>query len=379
MAWGDGATPLGDRFAVARSLWNGRRGQTYQGFIKSLMRFGCKPLLGAAACLRRHVLAVPEHQHRFGFVALAVDGSRFDLARTAGHERVFGVAGKTHSAPQMWITTLWHMGLGLPWDWRIGRARASERHHLDMMLEGTPAGALIVADAGFTGYELLRTIILSGREVLLRVGRHVELLRDLGYAEWVDDQTVYLWPAHAQRDRALPLVLRLVTVRSTGDRRRRVYLLTSVTDRNRLSDEHAAALYRMRWGVELCYRSLKQTLSCRKLRSHAPAQALFEMHGLMLGLMLLGLLSVTQIVSAGHDPLSWSVACSLRVVRQSMRNNNSDWPSRLSEAVKDTYRRRYKTRRKWPRKKQTDPPPGKPRVRPATLQEVELAMRLQTI
>lgn len=403
IAWGDGPSGLVDRFIAARvCLGRVGGGQTYQGFVKALRRWSVAELTKALASLRRRIDAWVRRAgvgRRFGFVALAADGSRFDLPRTADHERAFGSIGKRgagalSASPQLWVTTLWHMGLGIPWDWRIGRARASERDHLRDMIEATPTDALIVADAGFTGYDLLRAITDSGRHFLLRVGRHVELLRDLGYARRIDAQTVDLWPNFARRQGQPPLTLRLIRVpaRRQGARVRGsasggtsggggMWLLTSVREDERLGDEQAATLYRMRWGVELCYRALKQTLERRKLRAHAADVALFEMHGLLLGLTLLGLMSVEAIVRRGHDPLSWSVAGALRVARRGLRRPGVRhvWPRQLAVAIKDPYPRRRKTRQPWPRKKRADPPPGRPRIRRATLEEVERCMTLETI
>lgn len=146
MAWGE-RSALIDRFVAARAVWADRvGGKTYQGFVKALTGRGLNMVRYAADGLRRRLLTVGgAYQRRFGFVALAVDGSRFELSRTAAHERVFGLAGKANASPQLWITTLWHMGLGLPWDWRVGRAASSERGHLRAMLEQTPEESLIVA------------------------------------------------------------------------------------------------------------------------------------------------------------------------------------------------------------------------------------------
>ncbi len=112
-----------------------------------------------------------------GFVMFAVDGSRVDLPRTLRHEQTYAASRKRtkkkgqkkgkavrrsslatgHSrksdSPQMWLTTMWHVGTGLPWEWRTGPSDSSERGHLLEMLAGWPAGALITADAGFVGYE----------------------------------------------------------------------------------------------------------------------------------------------------------------------------------------------------------------------------------
>ena len=75
----------------------------------------------------------------------------------------------------------------------------------------------------------------------------------------------------------------------------------------------------MRWGVEVFYRSYKQTLGQRKLRSDAPGQARWELHWGMTALLLLSLMSVQELVNRGQDPLSLSVAGALREVRYAMR------------------------------------------------------------
>lgn len=379
MAWAEGGA-LCDRFAAARRLWpGGGRGSTYQGFTKALRRHGHALIEAAAESLRRRFRAVGDTAHRCGFFVLAADGSRFELPRTEAHERSFGTAGRGEGTPQIWVTMLWQMGLGLPWDWRLGPAGSSERHHLREMLDRTPEDTLLVMDAGFTGYELLRRIADSGRHFLLRVGGHVELLRELGHPELAEDgQTVCLWPEHARRDRQPPLVLRLIRRPDAHDRRRRVYLLTSVRDPERLSDADAETLYRQRWGVELAYRSLKQTLEGSKLRSHAPDQARFELDGLILGLSLLGWMSVASIADAGGNPLKWSVTSARRAVRAGLRapGRRFNWPKLLGEAVTDGYTRNRKTRRRWPRKKQHDPPPSRPRLRRARAAERALAHEL---
>ena len=93
---------------------------------------------------------------------------------------------KKANSPQMWLTTMFHVGTGLPWDWRTGPSDSSERDHLRQMIEALPAGALVTADAGFVGYETWKAILDSGRHLLIRVGANVRLLRKLGYVKESD-------------------------------------------------------------------------------------------------------------------------------------------------------------------------------------------------
>lgn len=385
MAWGPGSQGLVERFGLARQALEPQRqplwASTYQGFIRAWGRLGLGPAYAAAAYLRQQIQSQAGQAWRSGsWCVLAVDGSRFELPRTAEHQRVFGSANKPRSSPQLWITTLWHLGLGLPWAWTVGRADASERQHLLQMLALCPTQSLLVADAGFSGYELLQAILDSGQHFLIRVGRQVSLLTHLGYAQLQANGTVYLWPSYAQRQSQAPLVLRLIRLPRSDDGRKRMYLLTSVTDPAALSDALAGALYRQRWGVELMYRSLKQTLEARKLRAQSPLAALLEIQGLLLGLTLLGLWqrqALTQ-ASAGAASQRASVAKGLKVLRQGLRRPEQErhWQRELAQAVQDSYRRRRKTRVLWPRKKAAARPPGRPRLRRARVAEVRAAAQL---
>lgn len=376
MVW-DPSPALIDRFANSRrclrELFPRSRcpGKTFRGFVKALHRQRLEEQL--ANHLRQQLrTCAGKHWLREGYCAFAVDGSKIDCPRTRANQRAFGRGGRQHSGPQQYLTCLWHMGTGLPWAWCAGRANASERTHLKRLLRWLPERSLLVADAGFCGYRLLRKLEGSGHAFLLRVGGNITLLRKLGYARRERADTVYLWPSKWRRYR--PLGLRLIVLE---DRGRRVYLLTNLLKKGELSQEKASRLYRMRWGVEVFYRALKQTLERRKLASHHPRQARVELAWSVLGLGFLGLASVKGIVEQGHDPLSWSVALSLRQVRRQMqRPGRIDLLGRLGQARKDRYQRTgSKKARRWPHKKK-DPPIQPPIQRRASGTEVRRAQEL---
>lgn len=386
MIYSSGAT-LVDRFHDARSclveMFPQRRrpGRSYQGFVKAWQRL----MPWMPGVLKRHLrtchqAAAGAFERRWGWKAFAADGSRVEVPRTAANEAAFGRAGRKKTGPQLFVTTLYHMGTGLPWDWIIGRGTESERDHLRVMLGSLPPGSLIVADAGFTGFDLLGTILAHGHSFLIRVGANVTLLTKLGVEVEQDGDTVWLWPRGKRGQSPLKLRLIRLSKRIAGSSTE-MCLLTNVFDRQRLSNDTAATFYRMRWGVELFYRAYKQTLEQRKLRSHSPHQAKWELQMGMLALLLLGLMSVEGIVAEGKDPLSWSVAGALRIVRNAMHTSQR-WRRRgdlrrlLSAAVRDPYvRRASKRARDWPHKKH-DAPPGVPKIRSATVSESLVAQRV---
>jgi hypothetical protein len=160
-----------------------------------------------------------------------------------------------------------------------------------------------------------------------------------------------------------------------------MYLVTNVLDRKALTNKSAGVLYDMRWGVEVFYRSLKQTLEKRKMLSHSPEAAKCELTWTMLGLWLLGLMSVSQILKRGVDPLRWSPAAARDRVRKSLRLSLQGRRDRallddLGCALKDDYERRgSKKARDWPHKKK-EQPPGEPKIQSPTAKQRQLIKRL---
>lgn len=336
------------------------------------------------------------------WLVLAVDGSRVQTPRTAKNEQRFckppthgkkkrkkgkkrgrhanqkrrsAARRKSHYdpqpvGPQMWLTLLWHVGQRLPWCWRIGPSYSSERAHLLEMLSEQVFAAftLFCGDAGFVGYDFWRAIADHGHHFLVRVGSNVRLLKDLGYVRRRDG-IVYCWPNAAMKKNQPPLVLRLLHFH---DGRGEVYLVTNVLSEKELTDRQAGEIYRRRWGVELQFRSLKQTFGRSKLRSRTPDCAEVELNWSLVGLWMVQLLALQEQTSAGAPPDRTSLAAVLRIIR-SMLYKESHIPPRneslrqqLEGALTDAYERHSKKKsRNYPRRKE-EPSAGKPQIRAAT-------------
>jgi len=199
-----------------------------------------------------------------------------------------------------------------------------------------------------------------------------------GYDRNEGRDLVYLWPEKNWHEP--PVVLRLIERR---DGKKKMFLVTNVLDKKSLSDESAAVFYEMRWGVEVFYRSLKQTLRKRKMLSHSPTAAKCELTWAMFGMWLLGLMSVAGILARGADPLSWSAALARNRVRRSMRSaltgrrQDRGLAHDLARTTKDTYHRLgSKKARDWPHKKK-EKPPGNPIIQVANAEQRRAMQRLK--
>lgn len=379
-------TTLRDAFASARdvvaAMYDSRRrpGRTFEGFWKTLTQAASRLLALVGTHLRREVEYVAGAAWRWkGWALMAADGTRVDCPRTLANEDAFGCAGKPGTGPQMLLTTLFHLPTGLPWAWRRGAGNDSERGHLLEMLPLLPPETLLIADAGFAGYRMLCLLLDAGHHFVMRVGCNVRLLRKLGFDVLEDGDTVYLWPQGLRRTKP-PLMLRLVRVKAG---RRMMTLLTSVLDQDRLRDADVVELYHRRWGIELLYRSLKQTLRRRKMLSGVPEHAEQELDWAMVGLWLLGLMTVKAAGREVRLGRPWSMAAALRAVRGAMRRRGKTRAAgglrrQLRLAVRDRYiRHGPKAARYWPRKKSAHPP-GAAKIRTATHAERLLAQEFRS-
>lgn len=359
-----------------------RTGKTYNGLLKALERQSGMVLPLLRADLRARVRAalnlVPKVA---GWTLLAVDGSKDDLPRTRNHEVTFGLADNG-VCPQAYITTIVEVQTALVWDWRIDRARSSEKAHLMEMVPSLPEGSLLLADGNYVSHDLWTALNELGKSFLIRVGGNASLIHELFPGSRIDrsGETVYVWPVHHQT-RVAPLRLRLIRI---GSKKNGVYLLTNVPDSNLLSKKAAGAIYRLRWGIELFYRMLKRTMGYAKLRSRCGRRGKIELEWGLIAATILALIGVGALHRCHRDPRRISPAGLVRVLRGALLRSVRGSPRKAGVlldraivcAVKDNYsRRRPKKSRHNPKTKNTPSPLRlkPPRLRRATPSERRLA------
>jgi len=258
--------------------------KTYASFMNALTRYDS--MFSENLREQFHSLAEQAGGRFFrndNWVLMGFDGSRATAPRTVSNEKAFcapnygkGVRakyGKKQSkgmrrkrnqknkpqpqAPQAWITLMWHMGLRLPWTWRLGPSNSSERDHVKKMLgeENFPKNTLFCGDAGFIGYPIWSSIINTGCDFLIRVGANVKLLSQHADVKKQRGGIVLCWPKDRMNSGDPPLRLRLVKVK-VG--KTDMWMLTSVLDPKQLQKKQIVRYYKMRWGIEVEFRGPKQ-------------------------------------------------------------------------------------------------------------------------
>ena len=387
VCWGWSAEgTLADRVSAACSVVNQVLGSdstvSRQGLLKALATCGEALVKWIVDQLPAKLATLRGNWTHGGKVNLAVDGSKMQAPRTEANQRVFSAVarkkcsgrrqGPAYKSPadaskaatvQVLMTVFWHLTTGLPLRWKVTGAAGSERKSVAELVNELPANARLIGDAEYVGYPLWSAIINSGRSFLFRVGSNVTLLKNLGRYR-VQNGCVFFWPENAMRAGQPPLLLRLFQIHNG---RKAIYLVSNELD---MSDATARELYTGRWGIEVFFRSIKQSCQRNKLHCDEPQNVLAELNWTLLGIwsaMFLG----KQTLHAEGIPLQRlspvKIMRAFTAVLHSLALSTPLLTDLLAEAliVDESARTSSKKSRHYPRKKRHKRC-GAPHLKPAT-------------
>ncbi len=275
---------------------------------------------------------------------------------------------------------LWHMGIRLPWTWRLGPSNSSERDHVKEILhdESFPENTLFCGDAGFTGYPLWSQILSQGYHFLVRIGANVKLLSEHADIKKLGGGIVLCWPKGKMDSGEPPLRLRLVQVKIG---KTKMWLLTSVLDRRELNNKTMIRFYEMRWGIEVEFRGLKQTNDKHLLRCRNSDRLIVELDWSLRAMAVAELLALIEQTASSseddesYDPKDRSLANTMRALRHCLRNlhkyetEDNGLMQQLSQAFIQRYDNKTDKRARYRPKNPDKKPLGDPTIRKLTAAE----------
>ncbi len=362
---------LPEKFEAAKAFYvvccpkRKRPGKTFTGFETAVAKLPMPVLRSHATAIRRRMETDFAASWKVGgFIPLGCDGSRQNTPRCEELERCLSSGGKAGSGPTIWITTIVHLTLGIPYVWRWGNGgKASERSHLIQMLRYLPAMAMIVADAGYVGYDVVATLT-KAKDLffLIRMSSHATFYtEDNMPLEDFREGIVHYWPKTMEKEGKPPIRGRLIRIHSQRHKVD-VWLFTNVEDPKRLSVETAGTFYRWRWENEGFFRTYKRTLNKVKLMSRTVRSVHREAEASMIATQLLLCQGALAMPAPKTDSLP--VMCSPRGVLLEIRREISGrtrpkepFAARLARAQREQRERTTpKQTRAWPSRKEHKAP-----------------------
>jgi hypothetical protein len=382
---------LPEKFEAAKSFYvvccpkRKRPGASFTGFEKAIAKLPMPILRALAAGIRGRIEAIFARQWMVGgFIPLGCDGTRQACPRTEELERHMGTSSKEGSPPMLWNTSIVHLILGFPFCWRLGKGgKASERSHLLFMLRLLPVAALIVADAGYVGYDVVAAM-LEKTSFLIRMSSMATFYTEAHEPlEEFREGIVYYWPKTQENEGKPPIRGRLMRIHSVLHKVD-VWLFTNVEDPQRLPLETAATFYRWRWENEGFFRTYKRTLKKVTLMSRTVAQVHREAEASMIATQLLlcqGALAMPAPKNGGLAVMCSPRGVLLEIRREILgRRGKEPFEERIARAQREQRERTSaKQKREWPRRKPHTPPHPPLLLKLSDKQKVKIQQYLQAV
>jgi hypothetical protein len=231
------------------------------------------------------------------------------------------------------------------------------------MLLWLPAATMLVADAGYVGYEVLAALLSRATlSFLIRMSSNATFYNEeLAPLSEFREGIVYYWPIRQQERKQPPIQGRLMRIHS--DRHKiDVWLFTNVLDPQQLSLETAGLYYRLRWENEGFFRTYKRTLKKITLMSRTVRLVHREAEASMIATQLLlcrGALAM-PLPKANALPIMCSPRRVLLEARRDMAGQpglREPFTERIARAERERRSRTTpKQKREWPRRKAHKPP-----------------------
>jgi len=306
----------------------------------------CRGIWQAALDAVRPLFARDSERRVFGLRPVAIDGTRTITPHEAstlerwprpkvGDERF------AHH-PQALVVLAFELFSRLPVGVAVLGHKASEHMGLRELLGAIGRTNLLILDRGFIGKALLRDMVESGNQVLLRMTTAEANSWDCVYRflrskqkDVVIELTLPCRPGHDEEPRTVKF--RLIARSFPRGRpsrhqgREKMVLLTTLIDDQMAPRDELIALYAERWGIETFNRELKTIYNVERFRSRTAERVEQELYACLTWLTIAAAAqsAVDQAIRHKHGPQKWNDPTRFQVRRAYLFTIVTDWFQRL--------------------------------------------------
>lgn len=294
----------------------------------------------------RPLFARDSERRIFGLRPVAVDGTRAITPHEASTMERWPrpTTGKNRFAhhPQALLVFAFELFSRLPVGVAVLGHKASEHLGLRELLTTIGRNNLLILDRGFIGKALLRDMIESGNQVLLRMTTAEVNSWDCVYhflrSKKKDAVVKLILPCRPGREEEpLTVELRLIARSFPRGRpgkhqsREKMVLLTTLTDAVIAPREDLIALYSERWGIETFNRELKTIYQVERFRSRTAERVEQELYACLTWLTIAAAAQTTadQAIRRKHGAQRWNDPKRIQVRRTYLFTIVTDWFQRL--------------------------------------------------
>lgn len=267
---------------------------------------------------------------------VAIDGVMLDIPDTAANLDVYekAVGGTRRPYPQVKVVGLGECGTHAILDAALGSIRHGERELASPLARSLEANMLVMADRGFFSYDLWRTYLLTGAQLLWRLTKttHLPVLQVLPDGSYLSEIKSFRGPGRTRIpwDKVDdPMLATHIPVRvieyqiDAGDgltHLEEFRLLTTILDPDEADAQELAACYTQRWEFESSLREIECQLlePGATLRSKTPEMIRQEIWGLLLTHYAVRAFMTRAADTIEIDPDRISTIRAINIIRRSV-------------------------------------------------------------
>lgn len=290
----------------------------------------------------RPMFARDAERRVFGLRPLAFDGTwaitPHDVStKTRWPQPKYGNDLLAHN-PQALLVFAFELFSRLPVGVAVMGHKASEHLGLRELLTTIGRNNLLILDRGYIGKALLRDMIASGNQVVLRMTTAEANSWDCVYgflrSKRKDGLVELILPARPGHiEKSMTVTVRLI-VRSfqrgrpkKNQSREKMVLLTTLTDAEKAPREEIITLYSERWGIETFNRELKTIYQLERFRSRTAERVEQELYACLTWLTIAAAAqnAADQAIRRIHGVQRWNDPTRIQVRRTYLFTIVTDW------------------------------------------------------
>ena len=311
-----------------------------------LPALSCRSIWQAVVAAVRPMFARDSERRVFGLRPVAIDGMRAITPHESSTLKRFprpklGADLLSHY-PQALVIFAFELFNRLPIGVAVLGHKASEHLGLRQLLEQIGKNNLLILDRGYVGKALLRDIIASGNQVVLRMTTAEANSWNCVYQFLKDrckDRLIELTlPSRPDHDEEpLTVTVRLIARSFPRGRpgkhqtRERMVLLTTLIDQKEAPRDEIIDLYSQRWGIETFNREVKAIYQLERFRSRTAERVEQELYACLTWLTIAAAAqtSADQAIRRKHGPQRWNDPNRRQVRRTYLFTIVTDWFYRI--------------------------------------------------
>jgi hypothetical protein len=267
---------------------------------------------------------------------MAIDGVMLDIPDTAANlaDYAKAVGGTRRPYPQVKVVGLGECGTHAILDAALGSIRQGERELATPLTRSLEENMLVMADRGFFSYELWRTYLLTGAQLLWRLTKttHLPVLQVLPDGSYLSEIKSFRGPGRTRipwNKVDDPMLATHIPVRvieyqiDAGDgltHLEEFRLITTILDPADVDARELAACYTQRWEFESSLREIECQLlePGSTLRSKTPEMIRQEIWGLFLTHYAVRAFMAQAADTIDIDPDRLSTVRAINIIRRSV-------------------------------------------------------------